>query len=551
VTSGRLSRLLFIGAWASSFPAVCQDNSNCSSCHDLAQKVQDGVHAAVGCAACHPKHEEYPHPSGIAKPACSQCHQRVAQADAIGIHGQQRQAGNAGAPDCAMCHGDVHEIKTTRSAEFRRHLHETCGMCHSGIADHFSASVHGQAVRKGIPDAPICTDCHGEHSILPHTHPASQVHRSHIRETCERCHGDLRLSRRFGLPADRVVSFEASFHGLAEKAGNQSVANCASCHGIHDILPSSDPRSSIYPANLPKTCGHCHPGAGQRFSLGPIHFLEGGKEPPGIRWARNIYLLIIPLTIGLMALHNLGDWVRKVYRLRLRAAAVSVHDASGNPGWFREVRMFRFERLQHALLLVSFVVLAWTGFALKYPDQWWSRPLLLWEDKFPVRATVHRVAAAVMIGVALMHLISLIANRRLREHWKELLPRVADVGEAWRNFAWLLGIRAQKPKVSPHGYIEKAEYWAVVWGTVIMAMTGVMLWAVRYTLAWFPKSWLDFATAVHFYEAVLATLAIVVWHLYSVIFDPDVYPMDTAWLTGLSPRKRESQEPEQQPGAAD
>jgi cytochrome b subunit of formate dehydrogenase len=85
--------------------------------------------------------------------------------------------------------------------------------------------------------------------------------------------------------------------------------------------------------------------------------------------------------------------------------------------------------------------------------------------------------------------------------------------------------------------MEKAEYWALVWGGAVMAITGVALWATNWMLAWLPKSVLDFATAVHFYEAVLATLAVFVWHFYAVIFDPDVYPMDTAWLTGRSSRK--------------
>src|SRR5262249_16719070 len=91
---------------------------------------------------------------------------------------------------------------------------------------------------------------------------------------------------------------------------------------------------------------------------------------------------------------------------------------------------------------------------------------------------------------------------------------------------------------SPHSYIEKAEYWAVVWGAIVMALTGLMLWATNFMLARLPKQWTDVITAVHFYEAVLATLAIAVWHFYSVIFDPDVYPMDTAWLKGFSVRRR-------------
>ncbi len=96
------------------------------------------------------------------------------------------------------------------------------------------------------------------------------------------------------------------------------MANCASCHGYHNILPSSDPKSTVNAKNLPATCGKCHPGAGTRFALGPIHWMEGGKEPPACAWVRDLYLGMIPLTIGLMLLHNLADWFRKVFRLRLR-----------------------------------------------------------------------------------------------------------------------------------------------------------------------------------------------------------------------------------------
>jgi len=74
-----------------------------------------------------------------------------------------------------------------------------------------------------------------------------------------------------------------------------------------------------------------------------------------------------------------------------------------------------------------------------------------------------------------------------------------------------------------------------------MAVTGVLLWFNNWTMTILPKVWIDLARVVHFYEAVLATLAIFVWHFYSVIFDPEVYPMDQSWITGYSPRpERES-----------
>ena len=95
------------------------------------------------------------------------------------------------------------------------------------------------------------------------------------------------------------------------------------------------------------------------------------------------------------------------------------------------------------------------------------------------------------------------------------------------------------PYRSEHSYIEKAEYWAVVWGAIVMIGSGLLLWANNLAMKLFPKVWLDIATSVHFYEALLATLAIVVWHFYSIIFDPDVYPLNTAFLTGSSVKKEE------------
>lgn len=516
----------------------------CEACHDQAKALAASVHMAVGCARCHPKHEAYPHPQGLKPPACQQCHATVAGEQSRSVHAEAARRGNAAAPGCTVCHGDVHEVKAARSAEFHHGVPELCGMCHSEIAQQFQGSVHGAALAKGVRDAPVCTSCHGEHSILQPSRSESLVAPGHVAETCGRCHADVRLARRFGFPADRVVSFERSFHGLAVKAGSQTVANCASCHRAHDILPSSNPNSSVHPKNLPATCGRCHPGAGRRFALGPIHQVEGRGEARAVYWVRLFYRILIPLTIGFMLLHNLGDWVRKAAR-RFRSLAVA---HVGPPA----LRMLPMERLQHVLLAVSFMVLVWTGFALKYPDQWWARPLVRWEDVFPVRGTVHRVAAVVMMATAVLHVITLIAGRQLRERWKSFWPNRRDLVEGAACLAYNLGLSNRRPLLSEHTYIEKIEYWAVVWGTAVMALSGVILWANNFVLAWFPKWLIDLASTVHFYEAVLAALAILVWHFYFVIFDPEVYPMDTAWLTGYSTRPRPAEShraPRRQPAA--
>jgi len=535
-----LTRILGVvfcfGLWS----VMAQDTPACYGCHDQQKKLPASAHASLTCDTCHENHDKVPHPAGTPKPACASCHEQQSAAFEKSVHGMAAKKGDA-APDCGLCHGGAHELLAPRGQEFRTSVVDTCGMCHTQVVDQFKASVHGQALVRGVNEAPLCTDCHGEHSIVKHTNAASPVSVNNIRETCGSCHGDVRLNRKFGLPADRMISFDSSFHGLAARAGSQTVANCASCHGVHNILSSSDKKSTIHPKNLPETCGRCHPGAGQRFAIGQVHQHEGGAEPKGVRLARQFYLLVIPLTLGLMLLHNAGDWIRKLLRARVNYVPLQ---RGGRP---RMLRMYPLERVQHALLVISFATLVVTGFALKYPDQWWARPFLLGGNG--MRSLIHRIAAVVMIAVSLAHLFSLVFSRKLRHHWTELWPRVNDIREGFANFAYNLGFLKTRPRRSPHSYVEKAEYWAVVWGTVVMAVTGGMLWANNLMLSWLPKSWLDVATAVHWYEAVLATLSIVIWHLYGVIFDPEVYPLDTAFVTGRSVREHEEEQPDQrEPG---
>jgi cytochrome b subunit of formate dehydrogenase len=502
----------------------------CTTCHEQAQKLEKSAHAGLPCEGCHEGHETYPHPANLPKPVCTGCHADQAGEYALGIHGQARKSGNEAAPDCGVCHGGAHDLLLPKSRAFRAAEPETCGLCHVEEAEQFRASVHGRALANGVSEVPACADCHGEHRILKPTNPASPVSAAHIRDTCGSCHGDVLLTRRFGIPSDRLVSFDASFHGLAAKSGSQTVANCASCHGVHNILPSSDPKSTINPKTLSRTCGKCHPGAGERFAISQVHLIKGKVEAAPLRWVRKFYLVLIPVTLGLMLLHNTGDWIRKLVRLRFGSRGPQAPNPRS-----RELRMLPFERIQHALLALSFFVLAATGFALKYPDQWWARPLLLFETVGPVRSLIHKVAAVVFMAVAVTHMVSLIASRRLRRHWKEMLPRIEDAREAVEQFAYNVGVRSG-PAASAagrfHSYIQKVEYWAVVWGSAIMASTGLFLWAHNLALEFFPKIVLDVATSIHFYEAVLAAGAIVVWHFYSVIFDPDVYPLDTAFLSG-------------------
>jgi hypothetical protein len=146
-------------------------------------------------------------------------------------------------PTCNDCHGShaIHEASDPRSSVFHARVPETCAGCHAEIAETYRRSVHGAASARGVRQSPVCTDCHGEHRILSPSEPGSPVYPTNVpKMTCGRCHGDLLLAERFGIDPATVPAFEDSYHGLAIRAGVPSVANCSSCHGVHDILPSSD-----------------------------------------------------------------------------------------------------------------------------------------------------------------------------------------------------------------------------------------------------------------------------------------------------------------------
>ena len=234
------------------------------------------------------------------------------------VHGRAVLQGNLNAASCNDCHG-VHDIlpaSDPHSKIWKQNVASTCGQCHKQIFDVYRQSIHGHAVAAGLMDAATCTDCHGEHRILAPGNPESPVAMANVSQaTCSRCHANTRLMARFNVPASRVPTYEDSYHGLASNAGQQTVANCASCHGVHDIFPSSDPRSTVNKANLGKTCGKCHPDAGQRFAIGSVHTLPN-TTPVGrvFNFVKAFYLLAIPVILGSMLLHNLLDWWRKARR---------------------------------------------------------------------------------------------------------------------------------------------------------------------------------------------------------------------------------------------
>lgn len=453
------------------------------------------------------------------------------------IHGRAVKAGNLEAAVCSDCHGGHDELKSSApdSKVYKFNIVDTCGKCHEKIARQFAESIHGQALARGVWESPTCTDCHGEHGILEHTQTDSPVAPQNVSEqVCGPCHGSVKLTEKFGISSSRYEAYNDSYHGLATRGGSIRAANCASCHGIHNILPSSDPRSNIHKANLVKTCGNCHPGANENFTEGKVHITGTLQDDRLIYWISTIYLILIAVTIGSMLGHNLLDWLRKTgeqYRRRYGGARASTPPPSGAHLY---LRMTRGERIQHFLLVISFFTLVLTGFMLKFPDAFWVFWIRQWggEMLFTLRGLLHRLAAVVMIVDSLYHVYYLAFTPRGRRFLKDMRFGPRDFKDMIQMLRYNLGLSPDRPRFDRFNYIEKSEYWALVWGTIIMTVTGVALWYENHFMGWFSKQFVDVCETIHYFEAWLAFLAILVWHLYYVIFNPDVYPLNFACLNG-------------------
>jgi cytochrome b subunit of formate dehydrogenase len=534
----------------------------CGQCHrvetdvylssDHGQAVHKGMVQPASCKDCHGSTHyllNYRDPASPVYRAnipktCDKCHGNTAEMDKFhlrqhspiasyqqSVHGLALAKGRLNAAVCTDCHGshDLHRSTNPVSKLFYQRVPDTCGRCHENVEKTYLRSVHGAAVREGARDAPVCTDCHGEHAIQSVKLASSRVSPANIPRTCSQCHAAQRIIAQYRLPPNVYATYTDSFHGLALQGGNLSAANCSSCHGIHDILAARDPHSSIYPKNLPQTCGKCHAGIGTRLSAEffRVHAPPGAAE--GKPWIVNLvsrfYIVIIVVTIGGMAAFTLLDYLRKA-----RAYVRAVRARGG------ELRLTGWMRAQHWALMVLFTLLVYTGFVHKYPEAAFSWPFrALGETGATLRGLIHRVCGWTFVAFFFAHLAALVGTRAGRGHLRALLPRFVDAKDAWAQLAHNLGLRKSGPPPRRWCYIEKSEYWALVWGSVVMSVTGVLLIFTETVLRLLPKVWHDVAQVIHYYEALLAALAILVWHLYWVIFDPKEYPLNPAWLIGSKP----------------
>ena len=319
----------------------------------------ESIHGSLHCNSCHTNIKEYPHPEQVAKVECKGCHADQASSLAGSVHADSKDH------PCTSCHGSAHTIfpkSDSRSAVYPLNVPNTCGKCHSnqgmaqkhGLASVFPKymdSIHGFALSKeGLLVAANCQSCHGSHHILSRKNPDSPTNKVNIAKTWGSCHakinndymngahgkavaaGDLKAPvctdchtaheilqptesafRMQSTPicgschTDKLSTYHDTFHSqLGSLGGYVETARCWDCHGAHEILPASDPRSPINQANLVKMCGVCHKGANVSFvQYQPHANARDRKLNPALYYVRLFMNILLASTLTFFLIHTL------------------------------------------------------------------------------------------------------------------------------------------------------------------------------------------------------------------------------------------------------
>ncbi len=557
------------------------------------------AHVDTACAQCHADVTPSLDRSCetiTSKVDCSACHaEQVSEYD-NGIHGTLSAAGDPDAPLCLDCHGkhDILEKEIPSSPTFKRNVPALCGTCHrvgeqaavridSDVPDIYGSyldSIHGKGlVESGLLVTATCADCHTPHGELPVDDERSSVHHYNVADTCGSCHHGIeqtfktsvhwpkeiddekRLPTCEGCHSSHTISrtdkedfrflmmdqcgscheeqaetFFDTFHGKVSRLGSEGAAKCHDCHGTHNILPPSDPNSTLGRDNVVETCGTCHAGSHRQFTGYLTHATHHDRgKYPWLFWSFWGMTALLVGTLVFSLLHTLA-WL---VRLWLTRDEWKAHKASRSGGQRMYRRFDRFSRTLHIFMLLSFFTLALTGMALKFSHMSWARGVSFMFGGFDTMGILHRVGAVILVCVFSAHLWDVVRKkRRSGKGWWQMIsgsdsilftPR--DLKDFVQSIRWFFGIGA-RPSYGRYTYWEKFDYFAVLWGVIIIGSTGLILWFPEIFTHIVPGWFVNVATIIHSDEALLAVGFIFTIHFFNTHFRPDKFPMDPVIFTG-------------------
>jgi cytochrome b subunit of formate dehydrogenase len=530
---------------------------SCSACHaEVGEQYAASVHGtlqakgdnnAPNCVECHgthgvlgPKNAQSPiFPTNIPD-LCSRCHREGKQA-AVRYQGKERdiidryresihgkgllKSGLTVTATCTDCHGGHGELPASdpRSTVHRDNIVDTCAQCHHGIHDQFENSIHSPRVAKkaGRGDLPVCSDCHTAHSITRADEDAFQLE---TMEHCGKCHEEI------------AETYFDTYHGKVSRLGYTKTAKCYDCHGAHDVLPASDPKSHLSRDNVVATCQKCHPQATRRFAGYLTHATHHDpKKYPWLFYTFWAMTGLLVVTFSVSGMHTIL-WLPRTIEMRRRHRK----DLAALPkGGMQYVRFSRFHRLSHVVMIVSFMSLALTGLTLKFSYTAWAVVMARFFGGFESAGYIHRLAAVFMFALFVAHLVDLGVYKRPKYgSWRNLIfgPdslmfNKRDGREFAQSIRWFLGL-GERPQYGRWTYWEKFDYFAVFWGICVIGATGLMLWLPELFTRILPGWFINVATIVHSDEALLAAGFIFTIHFFNTHLRPEKFPMDTVIFTG-------------------
>jgi len=243
---------------------------------------------------------------------------------------------------CVTCHGSEPHKKIHPVT--KKSIAAACGQCHGAQLAEHRTSVHGKSLEAGGKDAATCIDCHSTHGT-PHSiarvlSPDSPAYRTGVAATCAKCHSRADVMGRYGLEAVVYKTYLSNFHGKANVLSPYEItqhpkATCITCHGYHDIKGAHDPTSPVFKANLPDTCGNCHPGAGARFAAAWMGHKEASPEQyPAVYFAERLFFGFTSavLTFGFLFMVGFDVAARVTRRRRKVSAGDSPAESPPDPG---------------------------------------------------------------------------------------------------------------------------------------------------------------------------------------------------------------------------
>ena len=522
-----------------------EDTPGCATCHGghTIVRVID-KHSAVNrttgmalCVKCHESHDGET-PAGHASDSFFSSY-------LASTHGRAySESGLTSAAMCIDCHSP-HEVRTADdplSKVHRNNIPETCGACHAGIEATYETSVHGQHLLDGDEDAPVCTDCHTAHSITRAETPAFMLE---IVNECGSCHDDPSQS---SAPTGTYYrTYRASYHGQVNKLGSTLTARCSDCHGSHDILPLDDPNSRVFSTNLIETCGQagCHPGANANFvRFDPHADYHDAQRSPVLFGVWVYFIVLMSSVFAFFGLHTLLWFVRGALE-RLKHGAPPKHDAGG-----RQIRRFtRLNRINHGLVVITFLGLSATGIPLAFAGEDWA-PSLAWVfGGIEMAGIWHRCFGFLLLINVAIHVVgmlrSFIARKQSARSWafgpNSLVPNRRDVSDCLAMFRWFFR-GGKAPGFDRWTYFEKFDYWCEIGGTAIIGGSGLLLWFPELA-SWVLPGWaFNVAMVVHGYEALLAMGFIFTIHFFNANLRIGKFPVDKVIFSGRMPEEELAEE---------